>query len=787
MAMTTLRSLVQARGFTVAAILTLGAGLALCLIVAAIANAYLVRPMPYPAANRLYTIQFAPPDGRMPRGLNAVDWRSLDDIVEHPVAWDLDVFFLLGGTYPERAPGAWVTAGYVPAFGVRAALGRELGAADFETGRPMVAMISHQLWQSRFGGDPAIVGRYFTAYVSDRPEESESLEIVGVMRPDFWHTSPYTDVVAPLRAPAYPYMLRLRDGVPARTAEERITALVRSAEASAPPVRLLSVQAAYVATVRPVLWAIGAAAVLVLVIACANVAVLMLVRSQRREREVALRVALGASRAQVLRMLLAEAAWLGGAATAVGVTLATAILGWLVPVAERVLERRVPGGAATISLDPQLAAMAIGAGVLSTLAFSLVPAVGLWRHSLGATLAAGGRGAISSGGRTGARAMLISLEVAVSLTLLTGALLMTISALRMLAVDFGIEAGRVATAGVSLRQQSYPDAASRAALYERLIDRLTAFSQGRAVAMGDYWPLQNPPPRRFDAAGATVDGGSVAVTAEYFNALGMRVMEGRAIAAADRAGSEPVVVVSESLARRLWPSGGAVGQTVRISTVPQSGTPDTRVHRVVGVVADVRQTHADVNLFDSYVPLLQNAGRFTFTYLPAVTMTPVWERELREAVAEIDSDVSIGTPQVLQDALDRERLRPRVLASLLSAFAIFAALLALLGMYGVVSYAVRQREREVAVRIAIGADRRAVTAMFVRQGSMVLLAGVIAGALGAAGIGRVLSTQLYGVGRADPVVMASAAVLLTLCGLAAIWWPARRAASTDPAAVLKTE
>lgn len=784
----TLRSLAQARGFTLTAILTLGVGLALCLIVAAVANAYLFRPLPYPAADRLYNIQYAPPNERAPRGLAALDWASLNDIVEHPIAWDLDVFYLLGGTYPESAPGAWVTPGYVRGFGVRTAIGRDLVASDFDSGRPLVALISYRLWQSRFGGDPEIVGRRLTAYVSDRPNESESIEIVGVTRPDFWHVNPYTEVLAPLRITAYPYMLQLREGVPARLAEDRVTRLVQSSEPSAPRARLMSFQSGYVTSVRPVVWAIGAAAALVLVIACANVAVLMLVRSQRREREVVLRVALGASRAQVLRMLVAEALWLGVAATTTGVALAMVALRWLVPFVEGFLERRIPGGATAIAFDPQLAAIAIAGGLVSTIAFSLVPAMGLWRQSLASSIAAGGRGATISGGRSRARSILIGLEVAVSLTLLTGALLMTMSALRMLAVDFGIQPGGVTSVGTSLRQQSYPDPATRAPLFERLIDRMSVMSQGRVVAMGDWWPLQAPPPRQFDAgAGAIVDGGAVGVSAGYFSALGVRILEGRPFSIADRFGSEPVVVVSESLARRLWPSSRAIGQTVRVSTMPQTGTPATLTYRVVGVAADVRHTHTDSNLLDAYLPLLQTAGRFTFLYLPVSTPTPAWERELREAVAEIDPEVAVGVPRALQAALDQERLKPRVLAWLLSAFAVFAAVLALLGMYGVVSYAVQQREREVAVRMAIGADRRSVTGLFVRQGSLVLVAGLVAGALGALGMGRILSAQLYGVGRTDPVVIASAAALLMLCGLVAIWWPARRAAALDPAVVLKAE
>jgi predicted permease len=795
----TLRSLAQARGFTLTTVFTLGAGLALCLIVAAVANAYLVRPLPYPAANRLYNIQYAPPNQPLPRGLHAIDWSSLDDTVEHAIAWDLDMFYLLGGSYPEAAPGAWVTPGYVQGFGVRAALGRDLVGSDFDPGRPAVALISHRLWQSRFGGDPKVIGQRLSVYVSDRPNEPETIEIVGVTAPDFWHVNPYTDVLAPLRVAAYPYMLQLRAGVPPRLVEERVAALVRSSQPAAPRTALIAFQSGYVAAVRPVLWSIGAAAALVLVIACANVAVLLLVRSQKRERDVMVRLALGASRAQVLRMLLAEAIALGTAATIIGVAIAGIALRSLVPFVEGFLERRVPRGVSAIAFDPQLAAIAIAIGLAATLAFSVIPAIGLWRQSLpprlAPSIAAGGRGAIAAG-RSRTRSFLIGLEVAVSLTLLAGALLMTISALRMLAVDFGIRAAGVTTAGISLRQQSYPDVQTRVAFFERLIDRMSGMANGHVVAVGDWWPLQAPPRRRFETTGGvSVQGGATGVSAGYFEALGMRIVSGRAIAPADRIGSEPVVVISESLARRLWPasaleggpSSNAIGETVRVSTVPQSGAPETTVYRVVGVAADVRHTHGDADLLDAYVPLLQTAGRFTFLYFPIATPTPAWEREVREAVADLDAEVAVGVPRALQSAIDQEHLKPRVLAWMLSAFAAFAALLALLGMYGVVSYAVRQREKEIAVRIAVGADRRSVTSLFMRQGGSVLAAGAVAGSLGAIGMGRILDSELYGVGRADPLVIGSAAALLVGGGLAAIWWPARRAAATDPAAVLKTE
>ena len=277
-----IRSLAHARGFTSVVILTLGIGLALSIAVLTIVNAYLVRGLPYPAADRLYSVQYAQPGAREPRDMQSLDWASLADIVEHPIAWDLDVFYLLGGDYPQSAPGAWVTPGFVAGLGIHAAVGRGFEPADFGAGRPVVALISHRLWQSRFGGDEKVLGARFDAYVSDRPDEPESFEIVGVLPNDFWHLNPYTDVLAPLRAPTYPYMVRLKSGVSAALAADRITRLVRAGSSGLAAdwqARLISTHDSYTAAARPLLFAVSAAAGLVLLIACANIAVLLLVRA----------------------------------------------------------------------------------------------------------------------------------------------------------------------------------------------------------------------------------------------------------------------------------------------------------------------------------------------------------------------------------------------------------------------------------------------------------------------------------------------------------------------------
>ena len=213
-----MRALLRARGFTVVAVATLGSGLALSVSVVTVVNAYLIRTLPYPASDRLYNVSYTEPGRPFPQGLEKLDWKSLDDVIEHPVAWDLDFFNLKGAPYAEAAQGAWVTPGFVGALGIPVALGRGLDATDFGVGRPAVALISHRLWQTRFSGEPSVIGRRFEVSSSDRPDDVETFTVVGVLPARFWHLNVFTDVLVPLRAPTYPYMVRLRTGVTAETA-----------------------------------------------------------------------------------------------------------------------------------------------------------------------------------------------------------------------------------------------------------------------------------------------------------------------------------------------------------------------------------------------------------------------------------------------------------------------------------------------------------------------------------------------------------------------------------------
>lgn len=781
------KALFSARAFAAISLVTLSTGIALATVLVAVVNAYLVRGLPYPDADRVYRVDYGPPGERWPEGMEHLEWRSLSDVIEHPISWDLDVFYLLGGDYPESSPGAWVTPGYIHALGIRAELGRTLIEEDFRPESPAVALISHRLWQTRFGGNPTVIGETFNAYVSDRPEEPETFAVVGVLPSSLWHLNVYTEILAPLKAPSFPYQVLLRPGLRPESARDRIDSLVRSGVSSLPPaygVRLTSVHESYVTQLRPVLWSVAAGAGLVLLIAIANVSVLMLVRTRRRERELAVRLALGASHWRVGRLVALEGLTIGVGSTVAGLSVAMAALPLLAPAIERSLERRVPGGVSALTIDGHVAGLALGSGALLSTALMSIPLLMLWHSRRAISVAGAGRGMTEGAHASRSRAALIATEVAASLPLVVGAWLMAESALRMTRVDFGIQADNVVTAGLAIRQRSFPEESDRALLYERLERELETMAGPSAVAFGDWWPLQGSRPRRVEGAGETLAAANrFAVSSQYFEVMGIGLLDGRAFASDDRLGSEPVVIVSASLAARVWPHTRAIGQYL---TVHADGEEPALTATVVGVVGDTRQSHTDTDQLDFYLPLAQRASRFAFVYLrrpPGAN----WETEMRTAIARVNAEIAMGTPRRLDDGIEQERARPRSLAYLLATFAAFASVLALVGVHGVIAYAVRQRRREIAVRIALGADSQAVTAMFLRHGIIVLSVGLFAGLTGAIGLGKVLQSQLYGVASAEPHVLVGAVSGFAVSAFAAVLWPAQRAASVDPVELLKQE
>jgi putative ABC transport system permease protein len=788
-----IRTLLKARGLAATAVVTLGVGMTLCTTAMVVVNAYLFSELPYPNADRLYWLRYGAPGQEQPRGMASLDWRALDDVLELPVAWDLDMFYLLGGEHPESAPGAWVTRGFVEALGIRPAIGRGFDDGAFATGGENVAIISHRLWTTRFGGDPGVVGRTFAAYVSDRPHETERFTIVGVLPQNFWHLNPYTDILAPLRAPSYPYMARLRVGVTAASAAARIRGFVAGA-ATVPDnwaVNVVSAHEAHVTPLRPMLRTAGVAAALVMLVACANVAGLLLVRATRRQREVAVRSALGASRGAIARMLLAEGLVLGGAATLLAVATTWITLRSLAPLLEQQLGRSAPGGLFAFVVDWRALAFATSVGILTAVVCAIVPMAALRAPQLMPSLQRGQRGATESKRTHRMRAVLMIVEVAASLALLVGSAVMLRSVVALMRSDLGISAERVLNASMTLRQTRYPDAASRAAVFDRLAGRVAAISGVESVGLTTAWPLQQPGQTQIDIVDGPSRGiraGAHRVSDAYFSALAIPVVAGRAFQSTDRIGTEPVAIVSESLARRLWPAGDALGSRVAAAQ-PQEGSGETVVvrRRVVGIVGDVRQDPADVDRADLYVPMRQDPTRFAFLLVRTAGAPAAAVPALLDAAHDVDPELVVHRARPLQTIVDETTARPRFMTSLLACFALAAAILALVGVYGVIAYAVRQREREIAVRLAVGADPARIVRLFVRQGGAILIVGLAAGVVATLTAGRLVESQLFGVTFRDPIAVATAVIAFGGAGMLAVWWPARRAASTDPAIALRAE
>ena len=788
------RLLARSRGFTAMVVVTLAVALALQASVVAVVNAYLVRSLPYPAADRLFQVAWSRPGENAPTGLSDLDWASLSDVVEHPVAWDLDVFYISGGEYPEAAPGAWVTEGFMQGLGIRTALGRVFAREDFEIGRPQVALISHDLWRTRYSADSAVIGRTFQAYVSDRPRDPELFTIVGVLPERFWHFNTYTQVLTPLRAATYPYMVRLRTSVSPALAEGRITALVVNGARGIPPgwqVRLRPTHDQYASSVRPLLLAIGAAVTLVLLIVTANVALLVLLRGMRRQKEIAVRLALGAGRMQVARLLLAESLVLCAAAVTAAALLASLALRWLAPAIEQQLGRRVPGGLAMLAIDWRVMLVVAASALVVAVAVSMAPLLGVFRPAVFASLRQARPSAMSGRNGRRMRSTFIALEVAGSLSLLVGCGLLFRTVIAQLQVDLGIRPARVVTASLAMREQSYPTADRRIVLYENVINALGRAEGASSAALSTPPPLATFEPEPVETGAGSnasrIHAAIRAVSANYFSTLGI-VVDGQSFTSLDRGMSPPVAIVSATAARRLWPGASPLGQSIRLVERTASGTDTMIVTRtIVGVARDVRQSPTDEDAADIYVPMLQAPSRFATIVLRMPGAGGITAIEVRRLVSAVDTEVSVGPLQPLGALVAQQLARPRFLAALFAGFGCFAAVLGVIGLYTVIAAAVKQREHEIAVRMAVGADGRMIVGLFMREGSRLVLAGVVLGLLGAVAMGRLLEAQLFGVASIDLATLGLAALVLGTSAAAAIWWPARRAGRTDPVVALRAD
>jgi putative ABC transport system permease protein len=787
------RALRRTPAFTTIAVASLVLGLTLAAVTLAVTNAYLVRSLPYPAADRLYHVLYAPPGPFEPGGLSAMDWSSVADVVEHPITAAGETLYLSDGGYAQPSRAFRVNRGFLDALGVRAVLGRTFTNEELSPSSDPVAMLGYALWRDRFGGDSAIIGRQFRADVGEQGGESRTFRVVGVLPPGFWfgrESSALVDVLLPLQAPARTYLVRLRDGVTVSLAERRLTEAARAVATSVPSdwtgVHLESAHERYVGALRPVLLGTTVAALLVLAIACVNVSVLVLLRALQRQKEMSVRIALGAGRRHIVRLLVAESGLLCVVSVGLVVLITRLAFRFLSPLIEAQLGRPAPRGPSAIGIDSTVLLVVAGTGMLIALSLSLIPLATPWHRRLAETLRSAGRHGTDGTSMRRVRSVLIGFELAGSLVLLVGCGLMVRSLLEMAQTDLGVRIDGVVRARVVVPSHAYPDQASLYAFYERVTERAATLARGR-VALTSWPPFFESMAMPLVADG-TPDtaprAGVITVGPDYFSVVGTGIREGRSFTPVDRLGSEPVAIVSQTLARRLWPNTSALGHRIRAVEGSGSSEPAARWRTVVGVAQDVRQTYADPELGDVYLPFYQiPPERFGTFYLRTDVRPPVVESRLRSALGESDPLAIVrGVADVGSE--NRQLAGTRFLTLALSAFAAFAAILAVVGMYGVIAYAVLQRRREFAIRIALGATRQAVTRLSMRAGSVVLACGLACGVLAAAAAGRVLQSRLYGVPPFDVWTVVAASVLMGAAGVLAIWWPARRAAAVDPVTVL---
>jgi putative ABC transport system permease protein len=788
-----IRGLGRTPGFTATIVASLALAIALLTTSFSVVNAYLLRSMPFPAADRLYHVWHAPPGQQEPEGVSALAWSSLTDVVELADSSLFSRYYLTDGGYTQELFGLVVARQSVEGLNVRASAGRTFEPADFAPG-PTNVLVSESVWRARFGSPEAALGQTLGVSTTTQGGATVTLRVVGILSPDFRYAREFSraalDIVAPQQRPTgRAYMVRLREGAEPGVVEARITDAIRRVPgiklpADWPGVTLESVRDRYVKPVRPVLVSVMVASTLVLLIVTANVAILTLLRALRRQKEVAVRLALGAAKRHLVRALVVEAAVISSAALVAGLTIASWIVRVLGPQIELQLGKPAPGGASAIGLDWVTVALSVAVCVFVALALSLVPLF-LRQNALAEDLRRDGRTATDGRFARWTRSALITVEVAGSIALLVGCGLMVRTALTLLNTDLGMNPKGVVRSRIALPLQGYPDDAA----FVRFYDRFTASLATEArvtIGMTD-WPLFLEParPLRIELDRTQQASTSAAVTsvnAGYLTTLGIRVLEGRNFSETDRAASEPVALVSETLARRLWPTGSAIGQRLRAKERLNVQIGPWRT--VVGVVSDVRQTPADEDRADLYVPFAQVPSRYAPILIRTDSPLSEWLHTLRTTVGAIDPTVLVSPPTSLETEWDKQLAGSRFLASLLTGFAMFAALVTLVGLYGVTAYTVRQREPEVAIRMALGATRRQVVSLFMTQAAWVIAGGCLLGIGGAALLARTLERQLHGVTPFDAATVISAAVLMSAAAILATWWPARRAARQNPSQLL---
>ena len=793
------RRLRQAPGFTLVAVATLALGIGANSAIFSVVNAVLLRPLPFAEPERLVRVAqlwkgepavYTPP--------NFLDTQARAQSFAGMAALDTTGLTLTGRGAPARLDGAEVSAAFFDVLGVRPALGRGFLREENEPGKTKVVVVSDGLWRDRLGADPAVVGRTIEL-------NREPFTVVGVAPPGFRHPND-SDVWIPLEYDAqfrttsrgawYLRVVgRLKPGVTVAQAREEVSAIAAGLAREYPNenegvgATVDSLHEAMVGKSRRALLVLLGAVGLVLLIACVNVANLLLARVAAREGELAVRMALGAARARVIRQLLTESVLLAVMGGAAGVGLASVSLDALLALQPEGVPRL-----SEVHVDRAVLAFAAGLSLLTGLLFGAFPALQMTRRAAGVSLREGGR-TIAGGRGHRLRSGLVVGQMALAMMLLAGAGLLIRSFVQLRNVDPGFSPESALTFRIALPVSAYEEEAQKTAFFDELTTRLEALPGVRSVGAVTGLPLAGtnfnisfvvegrppiPPPQQPSLEVRMATPG-------YFQAMGIPMRRGRGFQRTDGAGAPPVVVLSETAVRKHFPGQDPIGQRIRLGLGRGEGTPRAG-GEVVGVVADVREHGLDAaHPAEVYLPYAQ----FPFSSLDVLVRTAVPPRTLLPAatrvVAGLDPQLPVASVRTLDEIVARSVSEPRFYMVLLGAFAGTALFLAALGIFGVMSYAVVQRSREIGIRVALGAQPRAVLGMVLGHALLLASIGVAAGLVAAVAVSRVLAGLLFELSPTDPATLFGVAAILTGVAALASYLPARRATRVDPLIALRTE
>jgi len=797
------RTLRRAPGFCVSAMLILGLGIGANTTMFSAVNTILLQPLGYKNPEQLVVIMHHGVGPVAPA--NFLDWRQQSRAFERMGAAEYWRVNLDAEDHAERVLGLHLTADILPMLGVPPLLGRVFSAEDEGPGNDHKLVIGYALWQRRFGGDPAIVGRTVTL-------DGERYDIIGVM-PRQFAFAPFWATGAELWAPlplanrqtvrdgnSLRVFARLAPGVSLAQAQAEISTITARLEQTYPGtnrnVRVTSLTERVVGNARLALLVLLAAVGFVLLIACANVAHMLLARAAARQREVAVRLALGATQFQIIRQYLVESLLLAALSGVVGLVLAVwgvhAIIGLTQGDLPRIEELRIDG---------RVLAFTLGLSLLTGVLFGLMPALQARSAAVGDTLRDNSRGSIGTTRGSRLRDLLVVSEFALAIVLLIGAGLMIRSFAALQSIDAGFDPRHVLSMVVSVNGSPEAEPARRAAFYQRAIERVRALPGVEAAGAinhlpvgGDVWGRSfiiegRPVPKSGDEPGTVYR----VVTPQYFQTMRLPILRGRDITEHDNLSAPGVVIINDYMARKHWPGEEAIGQRISLGDV--SSTPKREWLTVIGVVKNaVIDDWNDTPFSEIYLPYAQRPDYLesragAYTYLTLVVRTAGDPAALapgaREAIWSIDKSVALSDVKTMEAAIGRAVARPRFQLTLLTAFAVVALLLAAAGIYGVMSYAIARRTHEIGLRMTLGAQRGDVLRMVLGQAMLRVGVGTAVGLAGALALTQLMSTLLFGVRPTDPLTFGVVSIVLIGAALLASYVPARRATRIDPMVALR--